>query len=101
MKTIPIPWWGKIVAKIVLSRVPLPYEVWRRVNVFRHGSMLRPDYAYRLVTHHINQTDTLRPGFVALELGPGDSVFSALIVAAAGASTSYLVDAGAFARLDV
>ncbi len=38
---------------------------------------------------------------MALEIGPGDSLFSALIAHAFGASTSYLIDVGLFARNDL
>jgi hypothetical protein len=42
-----------------------------------------------------------KAGFVALELGPGDSLFSALIARSHGASRTYLVDTGRFASRDV
>ena len=38
-----MPWWAKIGAKVVLSRVPVPYGVWRRLGIFRHGDMGRPE----------------------------------------------------------
>jgi len=38
---------------------------------------------------------------VSLELGPGDSLSSALIAAAYGGSASYLVDAGPYAQAKV
>ena len=40
-----IPWWGRICAKLVLSRLPAGYATWRGLNLFRHGAMHRVDYA--------------------------------------------------------
>ena len=39
--------------------------------------------------------------FVGLELGPGDSLLSAMAAHAHGASAYYLVDAGSFAQAPV
>ena len=39
-------------------------------------------------------------GFVGLELGPGDSLLSAMVAHAFGASAYYLIDVGAFAQTD-
>lgn len=40
-------------------------------------------------------------GFVGLELGPGDSLLSAMVAHAFGASAYYLVDVGPFAEMNV
>ena len=97
-----VPWWTKVLAKIVLSRMPLQYRFWRRSNLFVHGLMDRPDYAYRVITSHMHRLDrrTLE-GKVVLELGPGDGLFTAVIASALGARQCYLVDAGAFAGEDI
>jgi SAM-dependent methyltransferase len=97
-----IPWQAKLAAKMVLSRLPVGYGTWRRLSIFRHGAMDDPAYALAVFERHFSQSslDGSR-GFVALELGPGDSVGSALIAKAFGASHSYLVDVGRFAREDM
>lgn len=95
-----VPWWGKIAAKIVLTRLQIPYIFWSKVGLFQHGEMDEPSYAYRIFKQHFDNVK-LPEGFVSLELGPGDSLFSALISRAFGGSASYLVDAGDFARKDV
>jgi SAM-dependent methyltransferase len=63
--------------------------------------MERPAYALESFRRHF-ETCGLRKGtpFVALELGPGDSLFSAVIAYAHGATHTYLVDEGSFATLD-
>ena len=61
-----------------------------------------PTYALPVFQRHFRNSslDGTR-GFVALELGPGDSVGSALIAKAYGARHCYLVDIGRFAREDI
>ena len=93
-----IPWWAKLAAKIVLSRLPVSYDRWRSLGIFRHGAMHQTSYALDVFMRHYTRAQPyLAPGFVALELGPGDSLASALIARAFGASRTYLVDAGPFA----
>jgi hypothetical protein len=97
-----MPWWLKMVAKGVLTRLPFSYGFWRRLNVFRHGTMDDLGYADRVVEAHLSRVDVqLEPGFCALEIGPGDSLLSAVCARAAGAGRMYLVDAGRFAVRDV
>src|SRR6185437_9891957 len=67
-----------------------------------HGSMDRAEYAFGVFQQHFEPLQgELRPGFTALELGPGDSLASAIIAAACGAQWTYLVDSGAFATPDL
>jgi SAM-dependent methyltransferase len=95
-----IPWQAKIVCKVILSRLPLNYQAWQRFGLFRHGDMASPSYAYVVFKKHYERVDFYRKnnGFVALELGPGDSIFSALIASCFNASACYLVDVGAFVK---
>lgn len=93
---IPLPWQLKIAAKIVLSRLPLNYGTWSRLRLFRHGSMDDPPHALEIFREHFNRSGVAQ-GFTMLELGPGDSLASAVIARAMGATSSYLVDAGPFA----
>jgi SAM-dependent methyltransferase len=97
-----IPWQAKIAAKIVLSRVPLGYRLWKRLRLFEHGRMNEPSYAEAVFLRHFSRTELARrPGFTCLELGPGDSLFSALLAKAHGAGLCWLVDTGAFAVRDM
>ena len=97
------PWWGKMIGRILISFLPFSYKFWHRLGVFEHGRMEDPSYAYNVFTHHFNRVEIPRrsAGFICLELGPGDSVSSAVIAHAFGASACYLVDAGDFAQHDV
>lgn len=98
-----IPWWGKIAAKIILSRLPVDYKVWKRVHLFEYGDMEEPSYAHGVFRKHFDAVRSRKTfdRFVGLELGPGDSLLSAMIAHAYGATGYYLVDVGAFAQFDV
>ena len=102
MSGVPIPWWGKIAAKVVLSRLPAGYAFWQRTGLFKHGPMEDPAYAYTVFRKHFDR-GRLPAGraFVAAELGPGDTLGSALVAAALGARHTYLIDVGPFARRDI
>jgi len=98
-----IPWWAKIVAKLLLSRIPASYQIWQRFGLFKHGYMERPAYAYDVFTGHYARFDPERSkqSYVVLELGPGDSLASAVVAAAYGADRMYLIDTGPYARSDM
>ena len=94
-----IPWWAKIAAKLLLSRIPLPYSLWKRLSLFEQGAMERPQYAYNVFRRHFDRAGAhfAIENFVALELGPGDTLYSALIARAFNATRTHLVDEGDFA----
>ena len=98
-----IPWWAKILIKIVLSRIPLNYRLWSELGIFRHGNMADAGHALNIFHHHFDRVATYldSKGFSVLELGVGDSVATAQIAHAFGASNSYLVDVGKFATEDM
>ncbi len=92
-----LPWWAKIAAKLAMARLPIPKRTWQRLGLFSPGSMLDPDYAIEVFDSHFHLAKGLRPGFSYLELGPGDSLATAIVARARGAEGGWLVDAGAYA----
>jgi len=106
-----VPWWLKISLKLMLSKIPLPYSLWAKLGAFRHGDMNQPQRALDSLSIHATTADMLdqqsaapcfsRAGINVLELGPGDSAFTAVIAKAMGANKAWLVDAGAFAVTDM
>ena len=95
-----LPWWVRIGAKIILSRIPVSYATWRKLGLFRHGDMQNPEHALRTFKSHFERAASIQnipKEFVSLELGPGDSLLSGVIAKAFGASRTYLVDTGRFA----
>ncbi len=91
------PWFVKIPLKIVLSRTRLPHGVLNRIGVFRHGDMIRADYALGVVRKHTAAAGLCLAGKTVLELGPGDSVGNGIVAFAFGADRSILNDSGAWA----
>lgn len=95
-----VPWPVKIAAKIMISRIPGAQDIGRRLGIFELGEMEDPGYAYQVFRRHFDRTDlSRRPnGFVVLEIGPGDTLLTAVIAPAFGARSTILVDARPFAR---
>lgn len=90
-----VPWWGKVGLKLLFSALPVDHRTWRRLGVFRHGNMDDPATAIGIFRLHFDRWTARRggrPGFVMLELGPGDGLLSGVIARAFGAEASYLVD---------
>ena len=92
-----IPWWLKILSKLILSRLPVSYNLWKSIGLFEHGQMESIEYSFQVFEKHFSKSK-LPPQFISLELGPGDSLLSALIAKAHGGSVSYLVDSGNYAN---
>src|SRR6266568_4151072 len=93
-----IPWWAKLGAKLVLSRLPFEYRHWAALGLFKHGGMIDPRYAVGVFRSHFDRVKfpAKGAGFTCLELGSGDSLLSAPITHFFGAHCCYLVDAGDF-----
>lgn len=88
--------------KLLLSHLPVGYSTWRALGVFRHGSMHQSFYALAVFMRHFESVASrLPPGFVVVELGPGDSIATAVIARAYGAGTTYLVDVGRYASWEM
>jgi hypothetical protein len=97
-----IPWWSKIAAKLVLSRSHVPYSMWKKLGVFRHGRMDNPRYALDVFQAHIERVGLREclQGMTVLEIGPGDSVATAIISKCHGAR-AILVDVGPYSEKDL
>jgi SAM-dependent methyltransferase len=102
LNMVQITWRIKIGAKIVLSRLPFGYHLWQKLGLFRHGKMDEVTYVQGVFDKHIRRaglTNQLN-GKTVLELGPGDSLATAVIAACYGASV-ILIDSGDYAIRDV
>lgn len=97
-----IPWRAKILAKIILSRLPIQYKFWKKLSLFELGGMEQPLYSYTVVTENMNKAGLENlDGKTIMEMGPGDSLFTALIGSSLGAKKIYLVDIKDFAAKEV
>jgi len=90
--------------------MPVSYRTWKKLGFFNAGAMDRPEYAFTVFDRHFRASGLRRGeerrgeerrGFTCLELGPGDSISSAVIAYSFGASHTWLVDVGSFATSDV
>lgn len=97
-----IPWWAKIGAKMMLSRLPFDYQLWQKLGLFRHGYMDKSEYLTGVFDVHAARAGIKFDlnGKTIMELGPGDSVGTALVAASHGAK-AILIDAAAFAVSDI
>src|SRR5437763_1727233 len=97
-----MPWWARMGSRAIISHMPVNYRVWRSLDLLRFGGMERPAWAYEIFRRHLDATQLApTPDFAVLELGPGDSLFTAMIARALGASAVSLVDVGPFANPDL
>ena len=96
-----VPWWARIAAKLILSRLPIGPRLWQRFGLFSPGFMLEPGYAIAVFRSHYERAGSPAPGFTYLELGPGDSLATAAVAWAHGAAGGWLIDAGAYASRDI
>ena len=96
-----VNWVVLIVIKLILSSFKLKYKFWQRLNIFRHGAMDNSDYAIKIFNNHLKNVglDNVADKTI-LELGPGDSVSTALM-AATYEARSILIDAGEFASYNM
>lgn len=96
-------WFTKIILKVILSRLPINYSVWRRLNIFRHGQMESFDYAKSIFEGHFQDMSKFNPisDPSILEIGPGDSLFSMIFSRKYSTNKFYFLDVEDFANKDV
>ena len=95
------PWQLQMTAKIGVEQLHLSYRFLKHLGLTLYGGMERPQYAFDVFMQHFKSTPRLHKDFTVLELGPGDSLSSALIAHTLGVSKSYLVDTGSYAESNV
>lgn len=72
------------------------------MGFFRHGKMDNPGHAIKVFDDHFSTYSNFPKGpFVFLEIGPGDSLFSAIIASSKGATLSYMIDSGDYVSKDI
>jgi SAM-dependent methyltransferase len=99
---VSIPWYARILSKMILARLPLSYGLWKKIGLYSHGEMQDTAYALAVFDQHFGASGLgRRANLAGLEMGCGDSVGSAIIANAKGFSRFHLVDVGAFASTDV
>lgn len=98
-----VPWYLKIFLKVILSRLPFGYSFWQTIGLFKHGHMDKIEYGIKVFERHLSFAGLNKQsikGKTLLELGPGDSILSALIANSYGAKM-ILVDVGDYVKKDI
>lgn len=97
-----VPWWTKIILKMVISVFPISYEKIRSIVTGYNGEMADANYAERIFLGHYENFSNLdnKPG-AFLELGPGGSLISGVLAISHGFERAILIDVGDFASKDV
>ena len=93
----------KIIVKIIISKLPVPYSFWKLIGLFKHGKMDSCEYAIKIFNLHYLRAFKKheKRNITILELGPGDSIASALIGFSYGASNIFLIDVDNFASKNI
>ncbi len=95
-----LPWWAKLYGKLALAWIPQKQALFRRIGVglYEWGAMRDPDKALRWYLDHVEEMAVpqlaVSTDLTILELGPGDTVATALIAACRGQQGTILVDSG-------
>jgi SAM-dependent methyltransferase len=95
-------WALKIILKIILARLPVPYSFWSSVGIFRHGSMNKYNYVERVFYKHYKRLKEFNSNIdkpVILEIGPGDSIMST-IFALENEAKLILIDDGNYTKFE-
>ena len=98
-----LPWQLRIAAKVILSHVPISHRLLNKAGIFTTNEMENPGYAVEVFRRHFENAEFARKRqpFIALELGPGQSISSVVIARAFGACAAYAVDISPFAVNDI
>ena len=93
-------WLLKILIKIIISRLPIKYSIWKKIGVFRHGGMDNYKYSKKIFFGHLGDMKKYRKieNPTILELGPGDGITSAIYSCVLNSPKIYLVDVKPFAE---
>ena len=95
-----IRWYISMPLKIILARIPFSHQFWYKIGIFKHGNMQDFKYARGVFERHLQfagvQLQGKKNEQTILELGPGESLFSALIAKSLSFQKIYLIDVGAF-----
>ena len=86
--------------KLLLSRLPVSYDWWSKIGLFRHGEMDDYSYAWKVLNIHVPAI-CKKNGWTGLELGPGNGLLSAFLAPALGSQGLTMVDVGDYAHKDL
>jgi SAM-dependent methyltransferase len=96
-----LSWYIKIPLKVILARIPISHKTRNKFGIFKHGYMQDYTYALKVFSGHLTTAGLLdkekNSNKKAMEIGPGESLFTALLAKSFGFEGSLLLDVGDFA----
>ena len=95
-------WLTKLIIKIIISRLPIKYSYWKKINIFKHGSMEDFDYSKNIFEGHFHDMSQYAniDNPLIMEIGPGDSLFSMIYSRKYSSNKFYFIDTNNFANKD-
>ncbi len=92
-------WFLKIIIKIIFSRLKIPYKIWKKLNIFKHGQMESFEYSRKIFEGHFRDMNRIKKfnNPVIMEIGPGDSLFSMVYSRKYSSEKFYFIDVDNFA----
>ena len=96
-------WALKIIFKIIFSRLNIPYSLWKKFNVFKHGQMESFEYSRKIFEGHFRDMSKVNKidNPVIMDIGPGDSLFSMIYSRKYSEEKFYFLDVNDFASKDL
>ena len=96
-------WILKIFIKIIISKFSIVKKIFVFLGFFKLGNMNSHEYSLKIFNLHYREYRSLvsESNKILLELGPGQTVSTALLAKAYGFKEIYLVDVGNFAKKDL
>ena len=96
-------WAIKIILKIIFSRLNIPYSLWKKFNIFKHGQMESFEYSRKIFEGHFRDMSKVNKinNPVIMEIGPGDSLFSMIYSRKYSEEKFYFLDVNDFASKDL
>ena len=93
-------WLTKIIIKIIISRLPVKYSYWKKINIFKHGAMEDFNYSRNIFEGHFNDMNKYNKirNPIIMEIGPGDSLFSMIYSRKYTTNAFYFIDVHNFAN---
>jgi SAM-dependent methyltransferase len=96
-----IPWYVKIPAKVVLSRLPVSGKAWQKLQLFRAGGMDNDEYARSIFYTHFDATGfSDLNNLTVLEIGPGNGLLTGKYANELGAAKTWLIDSEPIADVE-
>ena len=96
-------WLIKVFLKIIINKIPLLRKLFELFGVFKLGKMDSYFYANKIYKLHLNQYRQISTckNKVMLDMGPGDSISTAIFGYASGFKKIFLIDVGNFATTNL